>query len=61
MFPNGKRQPATITHEQALEFATATAKAFGVGASRTVEFDAERAKKDLTPEKDAKTAKKPRK
>jgi CRISPR-associated protein Csb1 len=58
VFPNGKRQPATITHEQALEFATATAKAFGVGASRTVEFDAERAKKDLTPEKDAKAAKK---
>lgn len=58
VYPNGKRQPASITHEQALDFATAAAKAFGVGASRTVEFDAERAKKDLSPEKDAKTAKK---
>jgi CRISPR-associated protein Csb1 len=59
VYPNGKRQPAAITHEQALDFATAAAKAFGVGANRAVEFDTERAKKDLTPEKDAKaTAKK---
>ncbi len=59
VYPNGKRQPATITHEQALDFATAAAKDFGVGANRTVEFDIERAKKDLIPEKDAKaTAKK---
>jgi CRISPR-associated protein Csb1 len=54
VFPNGKRQPAAVTHEQALEFATTAAKAFGVGTGRTVEFDPARAKQDVSPEKDAK-------
>jgi CRISPR-associated protein Csb1 len=59
----GERKPATITHESALEYATAAAEAFGVGESKTVEFDKERAKKDVKGEGDTKTkgkkAKKP--
>lgn len=52
VLPNGKRIPATVTHEQALSYATAAAKAFGVGADRTEAFDPERAKEDLKPKKD---------
>ncbi len=47
VYPTGERKPATVTHEDALSYATAAAKAFGVGESRTVEFDRERAKKDV--------------
>lgn len=59
VYPDGKRVPCSITHEQALEFALLAAKEFGVGESRTVDFDKERAKKDVSGEGDAKT--KPRK
>jgi CRISPR-associated protein Csb1 len=48
--PDGRRIPSKVTHEAALEYATAAAKAFGVGASRTVEFDKARAKKDILGE-----------
>lgn len=47
VYPTGERKPCTITHEAALEYAKEAAKAFGVGSSREVEFDTERAKKDL--------------
>ena len=40
--PTGERKPCEITHEAALQYATAAAKAFGVGASQTVKFDNER-------------------
>src|SRR5439155_26701640 len=40
--PTGERKPATISHEAALKYATDAAKAFGVGESKTVEFDTER-------------------
>lgn len=53
--PTGERTQASITHEEALVYATATAKAFGVGESKTVVFDKERAQKDVTGEGDAKT------
>jgi CRISPR-associated protein Csb1 len=53
--PDGRRVSCSITHEQALEYAFAAAKEFGVGASRTVDFDKERAKKDVTGEGEAKT------
>jgi CRISPR-associated protein Csb1 len=52
VLPTGKRVPATITHEQALAYASATAKAFGVGADRTESFEKERAEADLKPKKD---------
>ncbi len=57
VLPTGKRITATITHEQALAYAQATAQAFGVGADRTEAFDRERAAADLKPKKD-KAAKK---
>jgi len=44
---NGTRADATITHEDALAFAQAAAAEFGVGESKTVPFDAARAKADL--------------
>lgn len=53
--PTGDRKPARITHEDALKYATEAAKAFGVGESKTVEFDKERAKKDVKGEGDTKT------
>jgi CRISPR-associated protein Csb1 len=58
---NGERKPASITHEDALKYATEAAKAFGVGESKTVEFDKERAKKDVKGEGDTKRKGKSRK
>jgi CRISPR-associated protein Csb1 len=56
--PTGERKPAAITHDVALKYATATAKEFGVGESKTVPFDSERAKKDVKGEGDTKKTKK---
>jgi CRISPR-associated protein Csb1 len=55
VYPTGERKPCTITHAAALEFATEAAKAFGVGESKTVPFDKEKAKADVKGEGDAKT------
>lgn len=52
---NGERQPCTITHEAALEFATEAAAAFGVGESKTVPFDKDKAKADVKGEGETKT------
>lgn len=52
--PDGTRKPCTITHEQALTFATEAAKAFGVGESKTVLFEKDKAKADVTDSGDAK-------
>lgn len=52
--PTGDRNLVTITHEDALTFAKETAQAFGVGESKTVPFDKDRAKKDVAGEGDAK-------
>ncbi len=52
--PNGQRVPCKITPEVALDYATAAAAAFGVGESRTVPFEKERAKKDVKGEGDTK-------
>lgn len=48
VLPNGERRPCTISHEGALEYATAAADAFGVGESMTVPFEKERAKRDVS-------------
>ncbi|NLY02221.1 MAG: type I-U CRISPR-associated protein Cas7, partial [Rhodopirellula sp.] len=48
VYPDGQRKPCDITHEAALAFATEAAKAFGVGQSRTVPFEKERAKRDVS-------------
>ena len=55
---NGQRVPVSITKDDALKYATEAAKAFGVGESRTVPFDIDRAKKDVTGEGDDKGSKK---
>jgi CRISPR-associated protein Csb1 len=55
VYPTGERKPVTITHEVALSYASAAAKAFGVGESMTVDFDKERAKKDVLGEGETKT------
>ena len=47
VYPTAERKPATITHEAALSYAASAATAFGVGESRTVEFDKERARRDV--------------
>jgi CRISPR-associated protein Csb1 len=44
---DGKRKDANVLHADALLFATAAAKAFGVGDNRTVEFDKDLAKRDV--------------
>jgi len=47
VYRDGRREPATIRHDDAIAFATEAAKAFGVGRSRTVEFDKGKAKADV--------------
>lgn len=50
VFPDGRREPAGLTHEAALAFAKKAAAAFGVGASKTVKFDTKLAKDETTGE-----------
>lgn len=52
--PDGSRKPGKITHDAALDFATEAAKAFGVGESRTVPFEKERAKRDVKTDESGK-------
>jgi CRISPR-associated protein Csb1 len=47
VYPTGERKPVTIAHDDALKYATEAARAFGVGESKTVPFDPERAKRDV--------------
>lgn len=56
--PNGDRKPVAVTHGDALQYATEAAAAFGVGESKTVPFEKERAAKDVKGEGDTKTKKK---
>lgn len=55
VYPTGERKPADIAHDVTLKYAESVAAAFGVGESRTVEFDKGLAKKDVTGEGDTKT------
>ena len=55
---DGERKPLKLTQDDALKYALVAAKAFGVGDGQTVEFDKERAKKDVKGEGDTKTKKK---
>jgi CRISPR-associated protein Csb1 len=63
VYADGRRVPAEITHEQALAFATIAAREFGVGPDRTVRFDPDRARADVsfdsaTPDKAARKSRK---
>ncbi len=56
VLPSGVRTPAALTHQQALDYATATAKAFGIREPQVVAFDPKRAKADLEKAKKTKKA-----
>lgn len=47
VYRDGRREPVTISHDDAIEFAAATADTFGVGESRTVKFEKQKAKADV--------------
>ena len=47
---DGKRVPVQVSHQDALAYAAAAAKAFGVGKGRTVDFDTKLAVKDVRGE-----------
>lgn len=50
VFPDGRREDFELTHEAALAFAKKAAATFGVGESKTVEFDTKLAKDETTGE-----------
>jgi CRISPR-associated protein Csb1 len=47
VYATGERKPAKVTHDDALQYATATAKKFGVETGKTVPFDKARATQDV--------------
>lgn len=55
---DGTRSELKLTHEQAIAFATLAAKEFCVGASETVKFDPDLAKRDISGEGDVKQTRK---
>ncbi|PTY01574.1 type I-U CRISPR-associated protein Cas7 [Verrucomicrobia bacterium LW23] len=55
VFSTGERKPSSITHSDALAYATASAAEFGVGESRTADFEKEKAKQDIAGDADTKT------
>lgn len=54
---DGKRVPLKVTHDDAVAYAEAAAKAFGVGQARAVEFDKEKAKQDVAGDGEGKAKK----
>ena len=50
VYGDGCRVPATVTQEEALNYAKATASEFGIGNDREVPFDKERARTDIKGE-----------
>ncbi len=50
VYGDGRRVPATVTHDSALAYAKAAAQAFGVGEHHEVPFDKELAKRDVRGE-----------
>lgn len=55
---DGTREISKLTHAEALKFALAAAQAFGVGKDRQVQFEPERAKKDIAGQGDTKATRK---
>ena len=47
VYRDGRREPASIAHDEVREFAATAAQAFGVGESQTVKFEKEKAKADV--------------
>ena len=52
VYGDGRRVPAALTHVDAVAYARAAANEFGIGENRAVDFDKERAKKDLAGDGD---------
>lgn len=50
VYADGRRVPASVTHDEALAYAKIAAEAFDVGKDREVLFDKEQAKKDVKGE-----------
>jgi CRISPR-associated protein Csb1 len=48
IYGDGRRVPGNVSHEEALQYARAVANDFGVGKNRTVDFDKERASRDVS-------------
>lgn len=55
--PSGTRTPFSMSHEAVLAYAKEAATAYGVGPSRTVDFDKERAKRELSEDGEKKATK----
>lgn len=51
VLPSGERKPFTLSHEDAIRFATEAAKEFKVGESQTVPFEKKKAKDDVAKSK----------
>ncbi|MGH9345306.1 MAG: type I-G CRISPR-associated RAMP protein Csb1/Cas7g [Terriglobia bacterium] len=47
---DGRRAPANVSHAQAVEYARAAVGEFGVGSNRSVDFDKDLAKRDVSGE-----------
>jgi CRISPR-associated protein Csb1 len=60
VYPNGDRKPCGITHDGAMKYASDVAREFGVGESKTVAFETDRAKRDVKGEGDVKKTAKAR-
>jgi hypothetical protein len=54
---NGKRDGLSLTHAEALAYATSAAKEFGVGEGKEVVFDTKLALSDIKGEGDVKSKK----
>ena len=50
VFGDGRREPLTVSHLEAIAYAQAAAKAFVVRESRTLPFDTEQAKAEVAPQ-----------
>ncbi len=57
VFNNGRREDATLKHEEALAYAKVAVAAFGIGPDREVDFDLVLAKKDVSDTKKNKKTK----
>jgi CRISPR-associated protein Csb1 len=60
VYGDGRRAPVNVAHTEALEYTRVAVGEFGIGPNRSVDFDRERAKRDLSGESADGRAKKPR-
>jgi len=58
VYSNGTRESLALAHQEAFAYAKVAAREFGVGASHTVQFDANLAKSDIDGKSDVKQTRK---